>query len=44
MAGSDEESRRKLRFDLFYVKHRSPALDLAILFDTVRVVLQGRGR
>jgi len=43
-AASDEESRRKLRFDLFYVKHRSPALDLAILFDTVRVVLLGRGR
>ena len=43
-AASDEESRRKLRFDLFYVKHRSPTLDLAILFDTVRVVLSGRGR
>jgi exopolysaccharide biosynthesis polyprenyl glycosylphosphotransferase len=43
-AASDEESRRKLRFDLFHVKHRSPALDLAILFDTVRVVLLGRGR
>ncbi len=39
-----EDARRKLRFDLFYIKHRSPALDLAILFDTVRVVLRGQGR
>ena len=41
---SEDDSRRKLRFDLFYIKHRSPYLDLAILFDTIRVVLQGRGR
>ena len=41
---TEEDSRRKLRFDLFYIKHRSPYLDLAILFDTIRVVLQGRGR
>lgn len=39
-----DDARRKLRFDLFYVKHRSPTLDLAILFDTVRVVLRGQGR
>jgi exopolysaccharide biosynthesis polyprenyl glycosylphosphotransferase len=39
-----EDARRKLRFDLFYIKHRSPYLDLAILFDTVRVVLLGKGR
>lgn len=41
---SNEDARRKLRFDLFYVKHRSPTLDLSILFDTVRVVLRGEGR
>lgn len=41
---STEDARRKLRFDLFYVKHRSPTLDLSILFDTVRVVLRGEGR
>jgi exopolysaccharide biosynthesis polyprenyl glycosylphosphotransferase len=43
-AGTDEDSRRKLRFDLYYIKHRSPTMDLAILFDTIRVVLSGRGR
>ncbi|MEM7249483.1 MAG: exopolysaccharide biosynthesis polyprenyl glycosylphosphotransferase [Acidobacteriota bacterium] len=43
-ASSEEDSRLKLRYDLFYIKHRSPYLDAAILFDTVRVVLRGRGR
>jgi exopolysaccharide biosynthesis polyprenyl glycosylphosphotransferase len=37
------ESKRKLEFDLFYVKHLSIWLDLAILFETVKVVLVGRG-
>ncbi|MHB1022713.1 MAG: exopolysaccharide biosynthesis polyprenyl glycosylphosphotransferase [Acidobacteriaceae bacterium] len=40
---SVEESRRKLEYDLFYVKHLSLALDLAILIETVKVVLVGRG-
>ena len=38
-----EESKRKLEFDLFYVKHLSPWLDLAILMETLKVVLVGRG-
>ncbi|MHB8868229.1 MAG: sugar transferase [Thermoleophilia bacterium] len=33
----------KLRFDLMYIYHRSPALDLKILLRTVKVVLVGRG-
>ena len=37
------ESKRKLEFDLFYVKHLSIWLDMAILFETVKVVLVGRG-
>lgn len=41
---TEDDARRKLRFDLFYIKHRSPYLDVAILFDTVRVVLLGKGR
>jgi exopolysaccharide biosynthesis polyprenyl glycosylphosphotransferase len=41
---SEDDARGKLRLDLFYIKHRSPWLDLVILFDTVRVVLAGRGR
>lgn len=40
---SIEESKRKLEYDLFYVKHLSLALDLAILIETVKVVLVGRG-
>lgn len=33
----------KLRFDLMYIYHRSPALDLKILLRTIKVVLVGRG-
>jgi exopolysaccharide biosynthesis polyprenyl glycosylphosphotransferase len=40
---SIEESKRKLEFDLFYVKHLSLWLDMAIIFETVKVVLVGRG-
>jgi len=42
-AASLEESQRKLQFDLYYVKNHSLALDLRILFETVRVVLRGEG-
>ena len=40
---SVEESKRKLEFDLFYIKHLSLWLDLAILLETIKVVLTGRG-
>ncbi|AEU37821.1 exopolysaccharide biosynthesis polyprenyl glycosylphosphotransferase [Granulicella mallensis] len=40
---SIEESRRKTEFDLFYVKHLSFGIDCAILLETVKVVLVGRG-
>jgi lipopolysaccharide/colanic/teichoic acid biosynthesis glycosyltransferase len=40
---SIEESKRKLEFDLFYVKHLSVGLDCAILIETLKVVLIGRG-
>lgn len=40
---SVEESLRKLEYDLFYVKHLSLWLDLAILIETVKVVCVGRG-
>lgn len=40
---SVEESKRKLEFDLFYVKHLSLWLDFAVLIETVKVVLVGRG-
>jgi|SRR5436190_77895 len=40
---SVEESRTKLEYDLFYIKHMSILLDLAIIFETVKVLLTGRG-
>jgi lipopolysaccharide/colanic/teichoic acid biosynthesis glycosyltransferase len=38
-----EDSLEKLRYDLYYVKHMSLTFDLTILFDTVKVVLLGKG-
>ncbi|MEO0399762.1 MAG: exopolysaccharide biosynthesis polyprenyl glycosylphosphotransferase [Pseudomonadota bacterium] len=40
---SVDDAREKLRFDLFYLKNYSPALDLRIVFMTVRVALFGIG-
>ena len=37
-ANNLEEEIEKLRYDLYYIKHRSPWLDLLILFETVKVV------
>ncbi|MBU6477159.1 MAG: TIGR03013 family PEP-CTERM/XrtA system glycosyltransferase [Xanthomonadaceae bacterium] len=40
---SFEDAVEKLKFDLFYVKNHNFAFDLAILIQTVEVVLFGRG-
>lgn len=40
---SVEDAMEKLRYDLYYVKHLSIALDLTIVFDTVKVTLFGKG-
>ncbi|HTM02132.1 MAG TPA: TIGR03013 family XrtA/PEP-CTERM system glycosyltransferase [Vicinamibacterales bacterium] len=40
---SVEDAIEKLRYDLYYVKHLSIALDLSIVFDTVKVILFGKG-
>ncbi len=40
---SVEDGREKLRFDLYYIKHRSFRLDLLILLRTIRVVACGEG-
>lgn len=40
---SIEETKTKLEYDLFYVKHLSFLLDLAIIFETWKVLLSGRG-
>jgi exopolysaccharide biosynthesis polyprenyl glycosylphosphotransferase len=42
-AATADDARDKLEYDLYYVTHRSPWLDLAILAETARVVLTGAG-
>jgi len=42
-AADEIENRRKLEFDLFYLKHWSFMLDTMILMRTIVVVLTGRG-
>ncbi|WP_328755735.1 TIGR03013 family XrtA/PEP-CTERM system glycosyltransferase [Geomonas propionica] len=39
-----QDAIEKLRYDLYYIKNLSFFLDLQILFETVKVVLFGRGR
>lgn len=41
-ANNLEEEIEKLRYDLYYVKHMSPWLDLRILLETIGVLLRGR--
>jgi sugar transferase (PEP-CTERM system associated) len=38
-----EDAKRKLELDLFYIKHLSISLDVAIIFETVKVILLGKG-
>jgi sugar transferase (PEP-CTERM system associated) len=40
---SIEDSREKLRYDLFYAKNISPGFDLLIFFSTIKIILLGRG-
>jgi sugar transferase (PEP-CTERM system associated) len=42
-SGTFEESREKFQYDLFYIKNMSINLDLMILFQTIKIVLLGRG-
>ncbi len=42
-AASVDGARNKLRYDLYYIRHFSPLLDLLILLMTVRVALFGLG-
>jgi exopolysaccharide biosynthesis polyprenyl glycosylphosphotransferase len=43
-AASIEESRRKLQFDLYYIKHMSFFLDVYVLVKTFKTMLFGRER
>jgi exopolysaccharide biosynthesis polyprenyl glycosylphosphotransferase len=40
---SIEDARQKLQYDLFYIKNHSLFLDAIILFETVKIILFGRG-
>jgi exopolysaccharide biosynthesis polyprenyl glycosylphosphotransferase len=42
-ANNLEEETEKMRYDLYYIKHRSVGLDLSILLMTLKVVLFGCG-
>jgi sugar transferase (PEP-CTERM system associated) len=39
-----EDAEEKLEYDLYYVKHMSLLLDAAVLLETAKVMLLGRGR
>lgn len=41
---SIEDARQKLQYDLYYIKNQSLMLDAAILFETIKIILFGRGR
>jgi sugar transferase (PEP-CTERM system associated) len=38
-----EDAERKLQFDLYYIKNMTPILDVAIVLETFKVMLFGRG-
>ncbi|MBW9266471.1 MAG: TIGR03013 family PEP-CTERM/XrtA system glycosyltransferase [Candidatus Thiodiazotropha sp. (ex. Lucinisca nassula)] len=40
---SEEDAKRKLEYDLYYVKNASTMLDFIILLQTIEVVLLGKG-
>jgi sugar transferase (PEP-CTERM system associated) len=40
---SVEDARRKLEYDLYYIKNQSLSLDFIILLETVKTILFGRG-
>ena len=40
---SVEDALEKLRYDLYYIKHRSLVFDLTILLDTVKVIIARKG-
>src|SRR5690606_42066232 len=42
-ADSEEDSKEKLRYDLYYIKNQSLLLDLIILIQTVEVILFKKG-
>lgn len=43
-AGSVEETLEKLQYDLYYIKHQSIVLDIAIILKTILLTIGRRGR
>ncbi len=42
-ANTVEDAKEKLQYDLFYIKNASIGLDVLIMFQTIKIVLLGRG-
>ena len=40
---SIEDARQKLQYDLFYIKNYNLVLDAVIMFETIKIILFGRG-
>jgi sugar transferase (PEP-CTERM system associated) len=40
---SIEDARQKLQYDLFYIKNQGLLLDAVIMFETIKIILFGRG-
>jgi exopolysaccharide biosynthesis polyprenyl glycosylphosphotransferase len=38
-----EDSKEKLRYDLYYIKHLSVSFDVMIVMETLKIILLGRG-
>jgi exopolysaccharide biosynthesis polyprenyl glycosylphosphotransferase len=38
-----EETKHKLEYDLYYIKHQSIGLDLLIMFETIKTIILRRG-
>ncbi len=41
---SIQDAEEKLKYDLYYIKNRSPILDLGIILKTIRIALQQAGK
>ncbi len=42
--GTLDENLRKLEYDLYYIKHRGPLLDISIFLKTINIVVKMKGR
>ena len=40
---SIDDARKKLEYDLYYIKNQSITLDATIMFETIKTILLGRG-